>query len=258
MQIRGDASEVNQCFGNSGGCCLRPVRIITTAQAESEGITRLQLGRLAEKGIATRVRRGIYFLPSAQYGPYTDIHLAWISLGSGQFPDERRESADKTVVSHAAAAFIHSIGDLIPHLNEFSTTGRKQTTQDDIRIYNNRELDPSEIQDIRGLPVTSVERTVSDLAEQKIEFDYLATLVADSLQKEGGRFKVLAEMLNGVAPTYGFATGQRLVQACRDTAESDENREEILERLTGEVSVSAMFPSQLCQLKGFGNIGRHT
>lgn len=210
--------------------------IITTAQAESEGITRLPLGRLADKGIATRVRRGIYFLPSAQYGPYTDIHLAWISLGSGQFPDERRESADKTVVSHASAAFIHSIGDLIPRLNEFSTKGRKQTTQDDIRIYNNRELAPSEIQDIRGLPVTSFERTVSDLAEQKIEFDYLATLVADSLQKEGVRFKVLAEMLNGVAPTYGFASGKHLVHACRVVAESDEDWHELIIRLQAPLS----------------------
>lgn len=212
--------------------------IITTAQAESEGITRLQLGRLAEQDIVTRVRRGIYLLPSAPYGPHTDIHLAWISLGSGQFPDERWESADKTVVSHASAAFIHNIGDLIPHRNEFSTTGRKQTAQDDIRIYNNRELDPNEIQNIRGLPVTTVERTVSDLAEQKIEFGYLATLVADSLQKEGVRFKVLAEMLNSAAPEYGFANGQRLVQACRDAAESDEDREEILDRYISELTNS--------------------
>lgn len=41
--------------------------IITTAQAQREGISRLQLNRLAERGTLSRARRGVFsfLLPSS-------------------------------------------------------------------------------------------------------------------------------------------------------------------------------------------------
>ncbi|QQE50864.1 type IV toxin-antitoxin system AbiEi family antitoxin domain-containing protein [Corynebacterium urealyticum] len=52
--------------------------IITTAQAKSEGISRLQLSRLSERGVLTRTRQGLYHLPPHHLAP----HRYSRSLGS--------------------------------------------------------------------------------------------------------------------------------------------------------------------------------
>jgi predicted transcriptional regulator of viral defense system len=209
--------------------------IITTAQAQREGVSRLQISRLAERGVLTRTRRGVYLLPSAQYGPLTDIRAAWVFLGSDRFPDERLNSADDVYVSHESAALIHQIGDLIPGKSFFSTASRKQTGQKDIHIYSHRSVESGDIDNIEGLPVASVERTVADLASAKIEFNYLATLVTDALRKEGIRLKNLAHRLDQSAPSYGFQSGRQLLHACQDEAESDEDSEERYERVAGKI-----------------------
>lgn len=208
--------------------------IITTAQAHREGITRLQISRLTDGGVLTRARRGVYLLPSAQYGPLTDIRTAWVSLGPDRFPFERINSADNVYVSHESAALIHQIGDLIPDRLSFSTASRKQTGQRDIHIYNYRGVEPGDIDNADGLPVTSVERTVAALASTKIEFSYLATLVTDALCKEGVRLNNLAARLDESAPAYGFQSGRQLLEACQDEAESDDDRQERYERVAND------------------------
>lgn len=205
--------------------------IITTAQAEREGVTRLQLGRLAEKDVLTRVRRGVYLLPSARYERLTDLRSAWIALGPTQYLDERWGNDDQIVVSHEAAALAHQVGDLIPDRLTFSSTTRKQTAQSDIYIYNNRAIAPEDINNIDGLPVTSVERTVYDLAVKRIELNYLATIVVEALRKEGVRYKSLAHRLDPVAPAYDFSSGRALLRACQDDAASVEDHQEHLDRL---------------------------
>lgn len=209
--------------------------IITTAQAQREGVSRLQISRLSERGVLTRARRGVYLLPSAQYGPLTDIRAAWVFLGADRFPAERLDFADAVYVSHESAALIHQIGDLIPDKAFFSAASRKQTGQKDIHIYSYRGVEPGEINNVDGLPVTSVERTVADLASAKIEFNYLATLVTDALRKEGVRLKNLANRLDQSAPSYGFQSGRQLLHACQDEAESDEDSEERYARVAGDI-----------------------
>ena len=153
--------------------------IVTTAQAGREGVERLQLSRLAEKGDLERARHGVYLLPSHQAGPQDEIRAAWLSLEPKKFIDERWDDKWPIVVSHESAARIHGIGRLIPPKFTFSTGGTKQTRQQGIRIYTRRTLTDVDIVSVDGLPVTSVARTVGDLAELKVERGYLADLVAD-------------------------------------------------------------------------------
>ena len=209
--------------------------IITTAQAEREGVSRLQLSRLAERGTLERVRRGVYLLPSAGYGPLTDIRVAWVSLEPGLFPLERLTADEAIYVSHESAALIHGIGDLIPTRQTFSATGRKQTSQKDIRIHNHRSVSPGDTTDVEGLAVSSIGRTIADLAETRIEFNYLATAVTDALRKEGVRIRDLAKRLDPSAPVYGFQTGADLLQACQVESPSDEDRKEEFHRFLSGV-----------------------
>ncbi|MCQ9352622.1 type IV toxin-antitoxin system AbiEi family antitoxin domain-containing protein [Corynebacterium sp. 153RC1] len=215
--------------------------IITTAQAKRAGVSRLHMSNMAERGILTRVRRGVYLLPSAQFGPVTDLRAAWVSLEQQKLAVERIDSHNNVAVSHESAAFVHQIGDFIPERHQFSASLRKQTGQKDIKLYCNRILRSEEVVLINGLPVTSVVRTVADLASAKIELNYLATLVIEALRKEGVRMRKLAEALDPSADHYGFHSGLDLIHACQDVAESDEDREERLYRAFSRVDFESMY-----------------
>lgn len=197
--------------------------IVTTAQAGREGVERLQLSRLVEKGDLERARHGVYLLPSHQAGPEDEIRAAWLSLEPKKFIDERWEDGQPVVVSHESAARIHGIGRLIPPKLTFSTGSTKQTRQQGIRIYTRRELAEADIVSVNGLPVTSVTRTVGDLAEQKIERGYLADLVADALRKENVRIDDLAEKLEPAARSYEAKSGMQLVSELSAEASSVED-----------------------------------
>lgn len=197
--------------------------IVTTAQAGREGVERLQLSRLAEKGGLERARHGVYLLPSHQAGPQDEIRAAWLSLEPKKFIDERWDDEWLVVVSHESAARIHGIGRLIPPKLTFSTGGTKQTRQQAIRIYTRRELAEADIVSVDGLPVTSVARTVGDLAEQRAERGYLADVVADALRKEDVRIDNLAEKLTPAARSYGAKSGMQLVSELSAEASSVED-----------------------------------
>lgn len=205
--------------------------IVTTAQAGREGVERLQLSRLAEKGDLDRARHGVYLLPSYQAGPEDEIRAAWLSLEPKKFIDERWGDERPVVVSHESAARIHGIGRLIPSKFTFSTGGTKQTRQQGIRIYTRRTLAEDDIVSVDGLPVTSIARTVADLAEAGIERDYLADLVADALRKENMRIDDLAEKLTPAARSYGAKSGMQLVSELSAEASSVEGIDELRKRL---------------------------
>lgn len=201
--------------------------IVTTAQAGREGIERLRLSRLAEKGELDRVRQGVYLLPSHRAGPHDEIRAAWLSLEPKKFIEERWEDRHPVVVSHESAARVHGIGRLIPPNITFSTTGKKQTRQQGIRIHTGREIRDTDVVSVDGLPVTSVTRTVADLAEAGIERNYLADLVADALRKENVRIDELADKLGPAAHAYGAKAGMQLVSELSEEASS---LEDIVER----------------------------
>ena len=106
-----------------------------------------------------------------------------------QYIEERRQEECCIAVSLESAAYLHALGDLLPSIMTFSASYGKQTAQSDIRVFSNCELPSSDVINLDGLPVTSVERTIADLAAKRIEKNYLATNVADGLRKEGERYE---------------------------------------------------------------------
>lgn len=213
--------------------------IVTTAQAGREGVERLQLSRLAERGDLDRARHGVYLLPSHQAGPQDELRAAWLALEPKKFIEERWEDNYPLVVSHESAARVHGIGRLIPPNLTFSTEGKKQTRQHGIRIYTGRKLRDSDIVSVDGLPVTSVTRTIADLAETKIEKGYLADLVADGLRKENVRIDDLATKLEHAARSYGATSGMQLISELSEEASPLEDQ---IERRNRFVHATAGLP----------------
>lgn len=215
--------------------------IITTAQAAREGITRLHIGRLTKRGTISRDRQGVYVLPSAQFGPHFGVQAAWVSLDPKHFPHERWSLPNNVVASHETAAALHQIGDLIPTEHTFSSPTRKQTSHKDIKIYQNRDLPAEDVTDIDGLPVTTLERTVEDLANKKVEFDHLADIVADALSHAEVSAVTLARRLDQAAHFYGYPNGRLLLDACKEkTATIDQQTSDALARLVRRHNIGAL------------------
>lgn len=191
--------------------------LVTAAQARELGVERLWLSRMSARGMLQRLRHGVYALPSAQYGPLQDLQAAWLATDASLSAEERLEEADPVVVSHVSAAGVHQLGDLLAARHEFSSPTRRQTTQKDLRFHR-CEVPARDITWVDGLPVTSVARTVGDLAVHATDFDHLSTVVRDAVEDHHVKVSDLAERLFPHIDTYGAASGTALVQSLLDHA----------------------------------------
>ncbi|MFC0627566.1 type IV toxin-antitoxin system AbiEi family antitoxin domain-containing protein [Kribbella deserti] len=181
--------------------------LVTTAQASEAGVSKMHLSRLADRGTVHRVRHGVYALPSTDAGPLQGLRAAWLATGSQPAGDQLR-----AVVSGESAAAVHGLGDLLPSKYEFATAVRRQTTQPDIR-YRKRELPDEDVTQVNGLPVTTVSRTVNDLATGGTDFDHLATVVRDAVTVTDVAPAALVRALDPVAKRFGSSDGGDLVSA---------------------------------------------
>lgn len=189
--------------------------LVTTAQARALGIDRLWLSRMNARGTLHRIRHGVYALPSARYGPWQDLQAAWLTTEPALAAEARFKVDDPVVVSHASAAAIHGLGNLIPSRHQFSSPARRQTIQKDMRFHC-RQIPHHDQVWITGLPVTSVLRTVADLAEAAVDFDHLAHVVRDAVTEHRVQIQDLAERLFPHANNYGVETGGKLVAKLLD------------------------------------------
>ncbi|WP_058235111.1 type IV toxin-antitoxin system AbiEi family antitoxin domain-containing protein [Devriesea agamarum] len=184
--------------------------LVTTGQAEEYGISRVTMGRLRDDAIISPVRRGVWALPSADHGPLQDLKAAWLSTNSKALGGERLNPCD-VVVSFVSAATVHGLGNLIPQQHEFTAPKRRQTIQSDLRFH--RADVTGDVVIVHGLPVTSIPRTVADLAATSIDFDHLGTIISDALAFPDVRPRDLAARLDPYAGRYGYANGALLVEA---------------------------------------------
>lgn len=202
--------------------------LVTTAQATANGVTRNMLARMADDGTLQRVRHGVYALPSATHGPLQDLRAAWLATDSKTFAGQR--VASDVVVSGASAASVHRLGDLVPSRHEFTSPIRRQSAQPDVR-YRRRELHDADVTVIDGLPVTSVVRTVSDLADDQTDFDHLAEVVRDALNQPQVRASELSAILAPQAARFGAEGGKELLTRMVRASGADHKAADLAETL---------------------------
>jgi hypothetical protein len=180
--------------------------LLTTAQASARGVSRLVLTRLAEAGQLERVAHGVYRDAGAPGDAFESLRATWLSLDTARLAEERLGQSNAAVVSGATAAWLHGVGDLLPEPYEFSTSRRRQTQRAEIR-FNVRDLDDSQITIENGLPVTILERTISDLVEARTDLSLVAKVVADSMGKRSLDLELLSSLLDPLASRNGFSQG---------------------------------------------------
>ncbi len=181
--------------------------LVTTAQAADEGVTRLQLSRMAQAGALERVAQGIYRLAGVPSAEHEEILAAWLSLE----PKDPDPSAPQppVVVAGAAAARLHGIGDLWLDRIDFITPSRRSSRRDDIRIRI-RALAPDEITTVEGVPTLTAARTLADLVESWTDLSLVADATRDAIDRGILNRTELATRLDPLAARDGYPTGAAL------------------------------------------------
>lgn len=181
--------------------------MVTTAQARALGVTRLEMSRLAAAGHLVRLAHGVYRNAGAPSDEFEDLRAAWLSTEPGRFASDRlRDGAAGVVVSGASASRLHGLGDLHADRHEFTTAQRRQTQRAEIS-YRQRSLTDQVVTISRGLPVTTVERTIADLVEARIDLSLVADVLRDAVNKTSLDTATLAELLAPLAARNGIRSG---------------------------------------------------
>jgi hypothetical protein len=191
--------------------------LVTTAQARALGVSAQDVARLANQGWLERMTHGVYRVSGAPPEPLDELRAAWLTLDPSRRAAERVRDASPAAVSHRSAASLYGLGDIDADVHEFTTEGRKQSRRADIRLHRGR-LNPEEWTVVDGMPVTTVGRTIADLAGARIDGGHLASVVRDALTVKLVSDRKLSAALAPFAYRYGAPAGDgeallaRLVQ----------------------------------------------
>lgn len=154
--------------------------MVSTSQTTKANVDARTLSQMAARGDLERLAHGIYRLPGTPPGPHDDLRVAWIALAPQRTAAERIAAGPTEVVSHRSAALVHGLGDLDADQLEFTTSVRRQTRRTDVRLHRG-VLSDHDWTLADGLPVTTVLRTIRDLAQNHTDQGHLAGVVRDAL-----------------------------------------------------------------------------
>lgn len=240
------AAQVSDLASNQWG-------LLTTTQAEAEGVSRLQLARLADAGVIERVDRGIYGIPAAM-DERTELRAAWLSLEPKVAAEARlADPVSSGVVSHASAAALFEIGDLLSEVPEITVSTRKQSRRG-IRLHRGA-LSPEEVTIAHGLPVTTPARTVADLLRDGHDASHVAEVAGEALRRDLVTRQDLAIALEPVAKRHDQPTGAAMLEYLLDMVGLSEK---VLVSKLAEILAAANAPSLLDDASARSLLGDET
>ena len=181
--------------------------MVTSGQAATRGVTRLDLSRLTESGDLVRLAHGVYKDAGAPSGAHLDVRAAWLSSDPARLASDRLADGHRgVVVSGQTAAWLHDIGDLRSNRTELTTPVRRQTQRADLH-YRRRDLPEEDVTIHDGLPVTTPERTIADLVEDRTDLSIVADALRDASRKSELDLELLADNLAPLAERNGHRKG---------------------------------------------------
>jgi len=131
----------------------------TTRQAAKEGVSRQSLVQAARRGTLERYQRGVYRLRHYPFSGGTAHY--WEAL---LWPQVRSDVA--AVLSHETALRLHGLSDVNPkqvHITVPAGLRIQREIPPWVRVHY-RDLAEGDIAHTEGMPVTTIERTLIDVA----------------------------------------------------------------------------------------------
>jgi len=142
----------------------------TTAQAGSSGYSRSLVTHHADAGAFMRARTGVYRLSRFPSSPWEDLFIAWLQAGP------------RAVVSHDSAMALYELSDLLPSEAHFTLPRNSSRRRPQIRMHTSA-LPPEDVVTREGLPVTSVPRTIADVARAGLSENLVRQAIRQSLDR---------------------------------------------------------------------------
>lgn len=148
----------------------RQAGYFTARQAAEAGFSWDLLSHSSKAGRFQRVAHGIYRLSQFPPSRFEDLFVAWLKGGP------------KAVISHESALVVYELSDVMPsqvHLTVPRTATRRRKG---IRQHTS-PLRPRDVKRREGLPVTSVPRTISDVAKSGLGEELVRQAIQQALQR---------------------------------------------------------------------------
>lgn len=184
--------------------------LVTTAQAKAEGIDTTTVTRLAGQGMLRRIRRGVYLLEGVIEDEHVGIRAAWLAAEPGRSAAERIWDGVPIVVSHESAAQLWGLGDVIASKYTMTTPVRKRASAADVR-YRTAAIESDDWVEYEGVQVTTVIRTLRDLAKDGLDGDYLYRMVSEVLYQGVVEKESLERALEPFVSGYGFKSADQML-----------------------------------------------
>ena len=140
----------------------------TTGQAEAAGVDRPRLSRYAAAGRLQRVRWGVYRLVHFPRSRHEDLFVAWLETG----PD--------SVISHDSALALYDLSDALPAAIHVTVPRTASRRRHGLRLHTS-QIGPDEITRYEGLPVTTVVRTIADVAREGLSDEFVGQAVREAV-----------------------------------------------------------------------------
>ena len=152
----------------------------TIAQAAELKLHRGQIYREQKRGRFERATHGVYRFVQFPASKFEEIHVAVLAAGQ------------EAVVGFESALYLYELSDIIPdeiHIILPRTSSRRRP---DIRMHTNH-LGPEDVVSWEGLPVTTVARTIADVAGTNQEIEQIELAIKQALQRGMTSKKAIAQ-----------------------------------------------------------------
>jgi len=167
-----------------------------TRQARRVGFSRDQLSYRTKSGQLERIAHGIYRLRRFPASSYEDLFVALLRTGP------------RSVISHESALGVYDLTDALPaqvHVTVPRTASRRR---EGIRLHT-KAIDASEITARDGLTVTTVPRTIADVAAAGLAEEFVIQAVHQAID----RGLVGPGQLRNAREKYGGRAARIIAQA---------------------------------------------
>lgn len=187
--------------------------LFTSAQAGALGVLSPDLLRAEKTGLLNRIRHGVYAIAGTPLSSEIELKAEWLATCPDAMAADRlrRESAaNRVVVSHTTAADLWGIGDLWADGYHFTVQKRRRSRQADVHFHRAHLADSDWLihPDV-GLPVTSVARTIADLADAGHEAEHLMELLSDASSKYDLGISDVFGALHAKEAAFGLESGDK-------------------------------------------------
>jgi len=142
----------------------------TAKEARGVGFSKGLLTHHRKRGLFERVAHGVYRLKRFPASPYEDLFIALLRTGP------------RSVISHASALTLYDLTDALPtqvHVTVPRTASRRRSG---ISLHT-KPIESSEVTSREGLAVTSVSRTIADVAAGGMAEEFVRQAIDEAMDR---------------------------------------------------------------------------